>query len=191
MDGSNIDMRPGHWIQTFTGGRFYILDPREEEVDIFDIAHSLSMQCRYLGHAHNFYSVAQHSVLLATWCREKGMSPESQFEALMHDAHEAYTGDIPKPIKVSIPILQDAEKRVEDVVRRKYRLQPDMPDWCHQIDRDIVVDEKRALMADQNGWTFIGSQPLGVEIKSWEPEMAELCFLTLFTHLQKLIRGGN
>ena len=62
---ANTDGRKGGWIQTYTGRQFWPMDPRSHEVFIEDIAHSLSMMCRYAGHCERFYSVAEHSILLA------------------------------------------------------------------------------------------------------------------------------
>ena len=58
-------MSPTGWIQTFTGKKFSPLEPRREDIDILDIAHSRSMQCRFNGHCRQFYSVAEHSVRVA------------------------------------------------------------------------------------------------------------------------------
>lgn len=74
-----------------------IVDPKI--ITITDIAHSLSMQCRFNGHIDKFYSVAEHSVIMARSLREQDYSREIQLEGLLHDAAEAYTGDIIKPIK--------------------------------------------------------------------------------------------
>jgi hypothetical protein len=57
--------RAGDWIQTFSGRRFYPADPRPDDMDIGDVAHALSMVCRFNGHVRFHYSVAQHAVLSA------------------------------------------------------------------------------------------------------------------------------
>src|SRR5690606_5290032 len=80
--------RLGDWMQTFTGRAVYPLDLRPDDIDIQDIAHALSMQCRYAGHTRQFYSVAEHSVHVARWCRQYG--PAAALEGLLHDATEAY-----------------------------------------------------------------------------------------------------
>ena len=56
---------PHAWIETYTGRKFWPLAPSPDDIDIFDIAQALSMTCRYKGHTNEFYSVAEHSVLLA------------------------------------------------------------------------------------------------------------------------------
>jgi hypothetical protein len=76
--------RRGDWMQTFTGRRFWPLDPRGEDVLIEDIAHALSLLTRYGGHCTRFYSVAEHSVLLA-----RAATPENALWLLLHDASEA------------------------------------------------------------------------------------------------------
>jgi len=87
------------WIATYTGGRFYPLDPRPEDVCIADIAHSLSQICRFNGQTLQFYSVAQHSVLVSKLLGQGGPSPIHEFMGLKHDAAEAYLCDLVRPIK--------------------------------------------------------------------------------------------
>ena len=77
------------FVSTFSGGRFHPLKPRIEEVRIEDIAHALSLKCRYSGQCARFYSVAEHSVLVAAL-----VEPRWQPAALLHDAGEAYLADL-------------------------------------------------------------------------------------------------
>lgn len=83
-----------HWIQTYTGKAFDLENPRVEDICIEDIAHALSNLCRYTGHCKQFYSVAQHSVLCSLEAPD-----ELKLAALMHDAAEAYVGDVSSPLK--------------------------------------------------------------------------------------------
>jgi uncharacterized protein len=81
-------------MQTYTGLAFWPLDPRPDEIRLVDIAHALSKLCRYGGQCLSFYSVAEHSLLVAS------KAPDHlKLVALMHDASEAYLLDIPRPIK--------------------------------------------------------------------------------------------
>lgn len=82
------------WIQTYTGKMFFPLHIDFNSICMEDIAHALSMQCRFTGHCVEFYSVAQHSVLTSYLCDE-----DKRLEALLHDASEAYIADISSPIK--------------------------------------------------------------------------------------------
>jgi hypothetical protein len=90
--------RTGDFMQTYTGRQYWPMDPRPHEVYIEDIAHSLSLQCRYAGHCIKFYSVAEHSVLIARHLAAT-RAPEVAFAGLLHDAPEAYCVDIPRPLK--------------------------------------------------------------------------------------------
>jgi hypothetical protein len=96
----------GGWMQTFTGRQFFPMDPRPEEVDPTDIAHALSLLCRYNGHVDRFYSVAEHCVHLSYV-----VPPEHALWALLHDATEAYVGDMISPLKIHMPGYRAAEDR--------------------------------------------------------------------------------
>lgn len=87
-----IRQRRGDWMQTYTGRQFWPLDPLPEDVFIEDIAHALSMQCRYAGHVTRFYSVAEHSVLIA-----RCAPPEAKLYALLgaSDAFEQFINNTP------------------------------------------------------------------------------------------------
>ena len=106
----------GPWQQTATGRAFFLADPRPEEVHIQDVAHALSYQCRYNGHARSFYSIAQHAVLVSQWMEEDGCSAGLCYAGLHHDSAEAYTGDIVSQIKFIVPEVRVLEERVEAAV---------------------------------------------------------------------------
>lgn len=82
------------WIQTYTGKKMFPLAPKREDICIEDIAHALSMKCRFNGHCNLFYSIAQHSLIVASLVK-----PELRLAALLHDAAEAYLPDFCRPIK--------------------------------------------------------------------------------------------
>lgn len=109
----------GAWLKTFTGRKFYPLNPKHEDVDILDIAHSLSLQCRFAGHTRKFYSVAEHSV------RVSYEVPDSlAMEALLHDASEAYLVDIPRPVKPYLTGYNGAEQALMNVIMAIFGLHP-------------------------------------------------------------------
>ena len=90
------------WFQTFTGRLVDVLHPTPEMVDIEDIAHALSMTCRFSGHCREFYSVAEHSVLveqIGTWLMDRDSGTQHSLCLLLHDAAEAYVGDVITPVK--------------------------------------------------------------------------------------------
>lgn len=172
--------RTGDWIQTFTGRCFYPLDPRPEEIFIEDIAHSLSLKCRYGGHSVVHYSVAEHSVLMSL-----NVAPENALWALLHDAAEAYSADIPRPLKRFIKQWPGIEVKIMEAVCTKFGLALPEPEEVSHADLAICVDERAAIMApcDQD-W---GELPpaLGASILCLSPQEAERAFLLRFDELTK------
>lgn len=169
--------RQGDWFQTYTGKRFYILDPRPEDIDIRDIAHSLAMKCRYGGHVSYFYSVAEHSVLLSHLVP----SPLA-FMALMHDAEETYTGDIMRPIKESIGDgWRSIEARLNTVISEVFGLSDDADKWAmvKEYDSRILTDERDVLQQPVLPGKNYGDK-LGVTINCLPWQEAERVFLDRF-----------
>lgn len=166
--------RLGDWIQTFTGKAFYPLDPRWEEVDPVDIAHALGMICRFGGHAKHFYSVAQHCVLMSY-----EVHPANALWALMHDAGEAYLGDMVRPLKKHMLTFRNAEAHLMGIICRRFGLDPICPLEVIEADTRILCDERLALMTPcDKPWTLMdGVVPLGVVIEPWGPKEAEVRYL--------------
>jgi hypothetical protein len=170
--------RIGDWMQTFTGIQFWPLDPRVEEICIEDIAHSLANQCRFAGHVREFYSVAQHSVLVA-----RLVPQEFKLWALLHDASEAYLVDLPRPVKRHSRMgeeYREIESRVMLAVCERFGLPPLMPACVHAADDVLLMTEKRDLMghhAHLPKWRETAA-PMPEYIGPWAPQAAELIFLT-------------
>jgi len=126
--------RKGNRLQTFSGKSFYPFDPRPEDVDINDIAHALSLICRFNGHCKEFYSVAEHSVRVAWYMqnryREYGMCmplPDvTSIYGLMHDSPEFVLIDFPRPLKINFPEYTKLEKNVYQCILRKFGLSTDL-----------------------------------------------------------------
>lgn len=113
--------RRGDFIITYTGKRFYPLDPRPEDINILDIAHSLSLLNRFTGHTEFPYSVAQHSVAVSYALHHQYQASKyMQLSALMHDASEAYVNDLARPLKRMLPDYTAAEKAILDVIDAKF-----------------------------------------------------------------------
>lgn len=183
----NFPDRRGDWMQTYLGLRFWPLDPRPEDVSFRDIAHALAMQCRYGGHSMRFYSVAEHSVLLA-----RAAPPELALWLLLHDASEAYLSDMIRPLKRFMPEYRAAEDRVQWAIYQRYGLDPAFePREVKQFDNRILMDERAQVMrhtTDQ--WHFGGeTEPLGIRLQFWSPERAEDEFLDTFRSLMGGARG--
>jgi len=111
----HIDLRSHGYITTFTGARFYYDHPGPFVMG--DISHSLSLITRFCGHTRFFYSVAQHSIMVSEMMKQDGLSPEEQAAGLLHDAHEAYVGDVPTPMKWACPELVALERSIAAALR--------------------------------------------------------------------------
>lgn len=103
------------FITTYTGRRFYPLDPNPSDVCIEDIAHALAMICRFCGHTREFYSVAEHSVHVS-----RIVPPEYALAGLLHDASEAYIADVSAPLKRSEEMrpYRNAEAYLQRVIEQ-------------------------------------------------------------------------
>ena len=181
------------WLETFSGEKFYLFYPEKSKVCLVDIAHALSQLCRYNGHTSHFYSVAEHSIHVAQHLEDEGFSPEIALAGLMHDAAEAYVGDIISPIKAQFPVLESMEQKIQNEILKQ--LCPDILDvhkhyktLISKIDKNIVNDERKALMLKtQHKWIFNGAEALNCPIPCWTSDDACQRFHTRFTQLYGVI----
>lgn len=174
------DRRRGDWIQTYTGKQAYPMDLRQDEIDIYDIAHSLSMQCRYNGHCIKYFSVSEHSVLIARWMISNGYPISIALWALMHDAPETYLTDVPRPIKPYLIGYKNAELQIQYAIAEKFCLAMEIPESVKDADRRILMDERQQNMAKPPQKWGTDSEPLGVSLQFWDPPTAENQFLSEF-----------
>ena len=171
----------GDWMQTHSGLAFYPLDPAPEDIVPTDIAHSLAMQCRYNGHVRRFYSVAEHCVLMSDWMLEHAEPRNADrarylaLWALLHDAAEAYIGDMVRPLKINMPAFVALDELVTAAVARRFALEDAViPSAVKAVDTRILLDEKAALLGDSpRSWALGDLEPLGVKIRGWEPAIAK------------------
>lgn len=172
------------WIQTYTGRKFVPLNPRPRDVDIIDIAHALSLQCRFLGHVKTFYSVAEHSVRVS-WLFEP-MTRLVQLAGLLHDAAETYLADVSSPVKQTMPEYQIAEELVLDAVGFKFGIDfhanQDLIKWA---DLTLLSTELRDLLGPPpEPWSDM-PPPLPETIVPWSSVEAEARFLARFYELER------
>lgn len=166
------------WIETHTGKQFWFLNPSPEMFDIEDIAHALSMVCRYAGHVTRFYSVAAHCCVIADHFSH---DPRLHLTALMHDAAEAYIGDMPRPLKRQLPQFRKVEVRIEQALAETFGLIYPWPKVIKDADLRITLDERRALKPySTRMWAENSLMPLGVTIPDWSPERAKWSFLNRY-----------
>lgn len=174
------------FIMTASGEDFWFLNPAPETILIEDIAAALSKICRYTGHCRHFYSVAQHSVIVSH------LVPEEQaLEGLLHDASEAYLGDMSAPLKRQLPEYQEIEGIVESAIAKKfglmYNLDLGWPSAVKRADIQVLALEKKLLLPEsKTPWGILD----GVECPDekllhhcWQPVVAELRFLQRFVEL--------
>lgn len=179
------------WIQTYRQNRFHLIEPRPFEVQIEDIAHALSQICRFGGHTKEFYSVAQHSVLVSGYLLNRFHDPRLSLEGHLHDAGEAYTGDATRPQKAAInEITAGGWSRFEDpiceTVAKKFGVcWPPRPQ-VKDADNRVLHTEVRDLLpgsVEACEWVHGLPEPLPEPIVPWPCEVAERIFLDTFRSL--------
>jgi hypothetical protein len=178
---------PGPYLQTISGRWVNPFEPDPEQIDIGDIARALSNQCRFGGHCRAFYSVAQHSVHVSELVEARGGDVEDVFAALMHDAGEAYLGDMPHPIKHRSPLgaaFREAEAHLEGAIHERFGVKSVVPD-LKPADRALLATERRAFSAETWHWPELeGIEPLDLELRAWPPDEAEREFIRRYHELQ-------
>jgi hypothetical protein len=162
-------MDRGPYIATYTGKRWYFATPDADDVDFTDVAFALAHANRYTGHA-GIYSVATHSLLVADIVRRLG-HPEHVLSALVHDAHEAYVGDISAPFKRLLPDYRALERVSELAVRAAFNVPADMPDVVKRADLMALADEARTFWNDVAHWQ-LPEPPSGLPVPCETPLVA-------------------
>lgn len=175
----------GDWIQTSTNIEFDILNVSENDINILDIASALSKICRFGGHCNEFYSVAQHSILVSEL-----VLPQFKLHALLHDASEAYLGDIPRPIKHlnEFKFYRDIENKVSKVIYRKYGTPEELDQSIKYADTQMLFLEASKLMPTVENWKFFNYNIIPTNIDIYpllSPSEAYNKFLDMF----KLYKG--
>lgn len=178
------------WIETRTG-RFYPLDPREEDVSLEAIAWALANTQRFGGHSSRAYSVAQHSVAVAL-----EVPPDYALDALFHDASESALTDVARPIKPHLHGYAAAERRVQGAIARRFGLGDYEADAIKVVDRRMLVTEaSRWSFGAAGKWWLSGEHAdypaystLPTMLSVWPPWLAYNRFVRLAQHL---LSGGS
>jgi hypothetical protein len=166
-----------------SGAWFDFCAPGESGFTIEDIAHGLANICRYSGQCSSFYSVAEHSLLVSEVA--KGF----EFEALLHDAAEAFLGDITRPLKQMLPDFRRIEHDVQKAILRRFGVPVPLPAEVKQADLWVLAAEQRQIMPKgTDGWVR-GQKvvPAEVVVRHLSPEEAKRIFLARF----ETLRPGN
>lgn len=188
------------WIVTFSGKRWFFDDPNPSVICIEDVAHHTSNICRYTGAPKDFYSVAEHCVLLANHVLHNYTEGEAAKwkmkdrmrwarEILLHDAAETYYNDMSRPLKNRVPDYKTEQKRGELVVANVFGLTYPEPAWLKDLDSRIVFDEYEQAMPQTKLWLdFADLGGLGVKLKFWLPRRAEREFLDTYNFLTDTLK---
>lgn len=192
------EQRVGDWMAMASGRVFWPLDPRADEVHIDDIAQALSNVCRFGGRCSEFYSVAQHSVWVARYVEKHWPGrPLTALQALLHDAAEAYLGDVVRPLKHFMwvdrselePFLE-TEARVMEAILDCF----DLPalssldvNIVKEADNVALATEARDLMGDPKWPGLPAPEPEHIEFLT--PRAARTQFLREFERLTKAVEA--
>jgi 5'-deoxynucleotidase YfbR-like HD superfamily hydrolase len=169
-------------ITTLSGKWFDILRPEEYEYDIEEIATALSNLCRYTGHVNKYYSVAEHSVLVS-----RIVPVSDALAGLLHDASEAYLGDVSSPLKKLLPEYRAIEDRVQEAIFKQFGLEYPISDAIHEADKRMYWQERQSV-ANNGIKDSLWHQNLRATRKEaavgMMPNMARRMFLSRFKELQ-------
>lgn len=172
------------WIETYSGHKLNVFDIDPDMIDPVDIAHALSMNCRFNGHVKKHLSVAEHSVHCALM-----VSPENRFQALMHDAAEAYVSDMPRPIKHEIPAIVELDKIITKAIFDKFDIEYPICEEVKMVDLMLCKAEARDSGMDTKSWPDDGIDVSLHHVPSyWSPEEARKTFLNMFECIMSEIR---
>lgn len=171
------------WIALLSGATFNYNQPEKSDVTIDDIASALSNVCRFSGHLPVFYSVAQHLVNTSYIVPE-----EHAFTALMHDTAEAFTNDLPTPLKWALPVFKELEVKIESAMANKFGFEYPYPDPVKLADTQMLLLEKKYVKQDPHVWEYYGDVEYEhlldkVDLKGWQPVRAKREFLERFYEL--------
>ena len=175
-----VNVAHGPTITLASGRIFDFLDPHGSDFTIDDIAQGLSNICRYAGQCHDFYSVAEHSLLVSE------IAAERPYEALLHDAAEAFIGDVTRPLKQLLPEYKAIEANVEDAIATRFGLSRAYRDVIKAADLSVLAAEQAQVMAPgTNSWAeAAGIVAAPVTVRYLSPRIARREFLDRFRSLR-------
>lgn len=174
-------------IKVAAGHLVDLVNPDPETIDIKSIAAALSKICRYGGHCHMFYSVAEHSIHATAMAASDGFGGDALVAVFLHDAAEAYVGDMVKPLKVTMPQYWDAEQRITRAIESKFSVQfKPFQDTIKRYDRIMLKAEKTSMWPnDSNPWFGLSeTEDRKIHFGFWDPSYAEMQFLAMAKTLQ-------
>jgi hypothetical protein len=196
IDDASRHSKAPRYAALYSGGRFFPQAPAGmdpvSKIDLEqDIARGLGHTCRFNGQCAEFYSVAQHSILVAELVEDERL----RLPALLHDAAEAYIGDIVTPIKMLLPFMFWLERRIQRQLWRHFGLEVSAADWAaiKQADLRALATEKRDLLPNESRYrwqSLVGVLPDGPRIVPMDPAEARMAFMAAFERYSAHHRGS-
>lgn len=167
-----------HRISLVNGGYFDFIDMEQSQYTIEEIAHNLSMICRFTGAVKKHYSVAQHSVLVSLHVPQ-----EHALAALFHDMSEAFMSDINSPLKALLPKYKEFEIKVEKFMFARMGLKFPMHPSIKLADIAVFHAENQDLRGIESPWAGVERYPK--KITPWSSEKARREFMKRYEQLTK------
>lgn len=177
----------GDGIRLLSGAMFDYNNPDASPVHIDDIAFALSNVCRFAGHLPRFYSVAQHALNVS-----RIVAKGHEYDGLMHDTAEAFTNDLPTPLKFAVPIFKELETSIEAAMSRRFGFRFPLSAEVKLADAQMLQIEKVHVKQDTSEWACLD----GIEsdhlldkviIEPMSPEEARKLFLERFYKLNWVV----
>jgi uncharacterized protein len=170
-------------IRLLSGHLFDYNAPEECPVEIEDIANALSNICRFAGHLPRFYSVAQHAYNVSFL-----VPSELALTGLMHDTAEAFTNDLPTPLKHALPVFKTLEEKIEAAMAARFGFQFPLP-WAVKLaDLQMLGLEKTYIKGDRSEWSVLANIKYAhlegrTHLESWSPAEAKAMFLKRYAEV--------
>ncbi len=185
-----VDLKNGAYLKTYTNKKVSVLNPQPSSIDLADIAHALSLNCRGNGQVPHFYSVAQHSINTAKEAKIRGCSERIQLMALLHDAAEAYITDLIRPVKQLMPLFDEIENRYLEAIYTHFEIgKVTVEEWktVKEIDDALLEYDVAVLLGEpepEDGYKF----KIEPDVACRDPKEVEAEFIQLAESLiEKMI----
>lgn len=180
-----VNVMRGPTIMLASGRLFDFLDPHGSDFSIEDIAHGLAHICRYAGQCRDFFSVAEHSIMVSDTVSEFA------YEALLHDAAEAFIGDVTRPLKQLLPEFRRIEANVQDAIMKRFGMDPGYWKSVKDADLRVLAAEQTQVMAPGCAdWAVAACiEPAPVVVRHLPPAAAKREFLDRYEQYLGQRRG--
>ena len=158
------------FIPTSSGNKIYYTEPKPEQIELEDLAHGLAMNTR---------------LLVSKELEKQGFGPRLQIYGLLHDAAEAYVGDVPTPLKKELESFREIEHGIMDALWEALDLEPPSEqDWKNIKEADrVLLNYEASEIVSQDGWAEEVDRDYDLESESWREDKRK--FMERFRELRK------